>query len=159
MTTAQNGADANHLAELRALMAAAPSPAAAAQAAMDYLHQRREDYHWVGIYHLRGDTLELGAYQGPTTDHTRIPVGRGVCGTAVAANANQIVADVAQASNYLACNLETQSEIVVLLRDPASGRILGQIDVDGRRLNQFGAEDERFLTAVGDLLVAAECLA
>jgi GAF domain-containing protein len=144
--------DAQHLAALDALLTKASQPTQALQQAMDYLHGHRDDYHWVGIYRLEGDTLILGPYNGPETDHARIPVGRGVCGTAVAENRNQVVPDVRALTNYLACNLETRSEIVVLIRDPENDRILGQIDVDGPRVNQFGREEERFLTAVAKRL-------
>lgn len=128
---------------------------AALKAVMRYLAEHRQDYHWVGIYKLQGDELVLGPYVGPETDHTRIAIGRGVCGTAVAENQNQIVADVRAVSNYLACNLETRSEIVVLIREPETQRILGQIDVDGTRVNQFDQAEERFLSAVAQRLAPA----
>ncbi len=118
---------------------------------MQYLQDNRSDYHWVGIYRLDGDTLVLGPYVGPVTDHVRIPVGRGVCGTAVAENKNQVVDDVRELSNYLACNLETRSEIVVLVREGTTGRILGQIDVDGTKVKAFGKEEELFLDQVAML--------
>ena len=124
----------------------------AVHAVMAFLAANRADYHWTGVYVLDGDSLVLGPYVGPETDHTRIPVGRGVCGTAVAENANQIVDDVRAVANYLACNLATRSEIVVLIRQPQSGAILGQIDVDGTRVKQFGAEEAAFLSAVAELL-------
>lgn len=124
----------------------------AVKAAMDYLAENRSDYHWVGVYELRGATLHLGPYAGPETDHAVIPVGRGVCGTAVKENKNQIIGDVRQLSNYLACNLATRSEIVVLIRDPDSGRVKAQIDVDGTKVNSFGAPEEAFLEKVGALL-------
>jgi GAF domain-containing protein len=119
---------------------------------MEYLKANRPAYHWVGVYRLEGDNLILGPYVGPETDHRVIPVGRGVCGTAVAENRNQIVGDVRALSNYLACNLETRSEIVVLIRDPETTEILGQIDVDGTELNGFDSEDEIFLEEVGVIL-------
>jgi len=77
---------------------------------------------------LQGDELVLEAFAGRETEHTHIPVGRGVCGTAVATGQDQNVPDVAAVGNYLACNLETRSELVVLIRRGA--RILGQLDVD-----------------------------
>ncbi len=86
----------------------------------------------------------LGPYHGPHTDHDRIPVGRGVCGTAVKENRNQVIADVRELTNYLACNLETRAEIVVLIRERGTGRILGQIDVDGTQVGAF-RDEERFL--------------
>ena len=71
-------------------------------------------YHWVGIYLLEDDVLVLHNYIGKVTGHTRIPVGQGVCGTAVAEARDINVADVHALSNYLACSLETVSELVVL---------------------------------------------
>jgi GAF domain-containing protein len=109
-------------------------------------------YNWVGIYLLNGAMLELGPYVGAATDHTRIPVGRGVCGTAVAENANQVIADVRSLDNYLACSVETRSEIVVLIRHPKSGAILGQIDADGHAVGAFDASDEALLEAIAGRL-------
>jgi L-methionine (R)-S-oxide reductase len=111
---------------------------------------RLHDYEWCGIYRLEGDTLVLDAYVGDHTDHTHIPVGRGVCGTAVAENANQVIADVRELDNYLACSLKTRSEIVVLIKD--GDNILGQIDIDGHVVGTFGAEDEEFLESLAGLL-------
>ena len=82
----------------------------------------------VYAYMLHGDTLVLEAYAGRETEHTRIPVGKGVCGTAVATGEDQNVPDVSAVGNYLACNLETRSELVVLIRRGAT--ILGQLDID-----------------------------
>jgi GAF domain-containing protein len=109
-------------------------------------------YRWVGIYWLEGDTLVLGPYVGAPTEHDRIPVGRGVCGTAVALGENQIVPDVRRLENYLACSALTRSEIVVLIRK--DGRILGQIDADGHEPGAFDATDEALLTAVALRLAA-----
>lgn len=108
------------------------------------------DYNWSGIYRLDGDTLVLDAYVGAETDHTRIPVGRGVCGTAVAENKNQVVDDVRELENYLACSVSTRSEIVVLIR--RDGEILGQIDIDGHRVGAFDDSDEKLLQELAVLL-------
>ncbi len=126
------------------------------QQLMQLLHDRLPHYHWVGIYWLEGDTLTLGPYVGPPTEHVRIPVGRGVCGTAVAENANQIVYDVRERENYLACNLETRSEIVVLIRDPHTGAIRGQIDVDGTEVGAFDESDEAFLETIARLIARTQ---
>src|SRR5207302_7898453 len=84
-------------------------------------------YTSVYAYMLQGDELVLEAFSGRETEHTRIPVGRGVCGTAVATGEDQNVADVGVVGNYLACNLETKSELVVLIR---RGRtVLGRLAV------------------------------
>ena len=99
---------------------------------------------------LEGDTLVLHNYIGKPTEHTRIRVGQGVCGTAVAERANQVVGDVTELDNYLACSLETRSEIVVLIR--SGERIFGQIDIDSDRVNAFTGDDESMLARVADLL-------
>jgi GAF domain-containing protein len=111
--------------------------------AVRLLQAERPHYNWVGIYLLEGDTLVLHNYVGKPTEHTHIPVGRGVCGTAVAERANQIVDDVTAIGNYLACSLETRSEIVVpILR---GDRVFGEIDIDSDIPGAFGPEDREFL--------------
>lgn len=107
-------------------------------------------YDWSGIYRLEGDTLVLDAYVGADTDHTRIAVGVGVCGTAVAENRNQVIDDVRNLDNYLACSLQTRSEIVVLIRRGET--VLGQIDIDGHQVGAFGPDDEAMLEAMGVIL-------
>lgn len=135
----------------RAFIARAPDFAGAAAAVVNLLAAERPHYKWTGVYMLHGDTLHLGPYVGAPTDHDRIPVGRGVCGTAVAENRNIVVHDVRTLSNYLACSAETRSEIVVLLRN-AAGDVVGQIDVDGHEPGAFGPDDEALLDAVGRAL-------
>lgn len=105
---------------------------------------------WTGIYWLEGDTLALGPFVGPPTEHTRIPVGTGVCGTAVAEDRDQVVPDVRERPNYLACSATTRSEIVVLLR--SAGRVVGQLDLDSDRVNAFSEDDHAFLKLVGGAL-------
>ena len=124
----------------------------ALSAAVGVLKQEREKYNWVGIYLLEGDTLVLHNYLGKPTEHTRIPVGRGVCGAAVAHRKNQIVADVRKLDNYLACSLETRSEIVVLIR--RLDEILGQIDIDSDQPGAFASGDELLLESVASLLAS-----
>ena len=120
--------------------------------AVSLLKQEREHYDWDGIYLLDGNMLVLHNYIGKPTEHTRIPVGIGVCGVAVAEGANQIVADVTKLENYLACSVGTRSEIVVLIR--RGSEILGQIDIDSDLENAFGSEDERLLSQVADHLAS-----
>jgi GAF domain-containing protein len=103
---------------------------------------------WVGIYWLQGQELVLGPYLGPTTEHTRIPVGQGVCGTAVAEDEDQRVEDVRTRSNYLACSARVRSEIVVLIR--SAGRVIGQLDLDSEQVGGFTADDHCVLKAVAD---------
>jgi L-methionine (R)-S-oxide reductase len=122
-------------------------PEAPLGSAVRYLASLSPRFNWVGIYILNGKMLELGPYIGAPSEHTRIPVGRGVCGTAVALNADQNVPDVSASDNYLACSLETKSELVVLIRDRQK-QILGQIDIDSHVRNAFGPEEERAVSQV-----------
>lgn len=131
------------------LAASAESGAALRRRAMERL-DTLPTYNWSGIYRLEGDTLVLDEYVGAATDHDRIPVGRGVCGTAVAENRNQVIEDVRELTNYLACSTQTRSEIVVLIR--RGDEILGQIDIDGHQVGAFDASDEEFLGKVAGLL-------
>lgn len=108
-------------------------------------------YDWCGVYALEAHTLVLDEFVGAVTDHTRIPVGVGVCGTAVAEDRNQIIEDVRTLDNYLACSLSTRSEIVVLIRN-SNGKVLGQIDIDGHELGAFGTDDEEMLNQVAEIL-------
>ena len=107
-------------------------------------------YTSVYMYMLQGDELVLEAYAGRDTDHTRIPVGKGVCGTAVATGQDQNVPDVRAVENYIACNTWTRSELVVLIR--RGERILGQIDVDSDEPDPFTAEEEAEVRRVADAL-------
>lgn len=98
---------------------------------------------WAGIYWLEGTHLQLGPYEGPATEHVRIPVGTGVCGTAIAEDRDQLVGDVRQRANYLACSATVRSEVVVLIR--AGGRVVGQLDLDSEQVDGFDADDLRVL--------------
>jgi len=109
-------------------------------------------FNWVGVYLLNQEKAELWLhnYMGTPTEHARIPVGTGVCGTAVAEKANQNVPDVTQVDNYLACSRDVKSELVVLIR--AGDDIFGQIDVDSEHAAAFTEEDEAAVSAVADKL-------
>jgi L-methionine (R)-S-oxide reductase len=107
-------------------------------------------YTSVYAYMLDGDELALEAHAGRDTEHARIPVGRGVCGTAVAEKRDQNVADVTAIGNYLACNAFTKSELVVLIR--RGDHILGQIDIDSDVPNGFGEREHAEVKEVADAL-------
>jgi L-methionine (R)-S-oxide reductase len=107
-------------------------------------------YTSVYLYMLHGTELVLEAYAGRQTQHTRIPVGTGVCGTAVASGQDQNVPDVTAIGNYLACNTWTRSELVVLIR--RGSMILGQIDVDSDVPDPFTPEEEAQVRQVADAL-------
>ena len=109
------------------------------------------DYDWVGIYLLEADELVLFDYIGEETEHVRIAVGDGVCGTAVAEDRNLNIPDVRAIDNYIACSMGTRSEIVVLMRD-ADGEIVGQLDLDSDAPAAFDGRDEAELRIVADWL-------
>jgi L-methionine (R)-S-oxide reductase len=139
----------NALSEVCKIIASEPREAPAR--IVEYLHDAFPHYDWVGIYWVEGRDLILGPWKGPAaTEHTRIPIGKGVCGAAAASGKTEIVADVSKDSRYLACFASTKSEIVVPIR--AGTRVIGEIDIDGRELAAFGPEDQRFLEAVAALL-------
>ncbi|MCC7134761.1 MAG: GAF domain-containing protein, partial [Gemmatimonadales bacterium] len=120
------------------------------QLAADRIRAAGPPYTSVYLYMLHGNDLELEAFAGRVTDHTRIPVGKGVCGTAVATGQDQVVGDVRAVGNYLACNLETRSELVVLIRRGAV--ILGQIDVDSDVPDPFTPAEHAETKKVADAL-------
>src|SRR6266436_3024283 len=107
-------------------------------------------YTSVYLYMLHGEELVLEAFAGRETDHTRIAVGQGVCGTAVATGEDQNVPDVAAIGNYLACNLETKSELVVLIRRGQT--TLGQLDIDSDVPAGFTQPHHRAVKEVADAL-------
>ena len=130
----------------------APDGPAAMQAAVALLKARLPHYTWAGIYLLDGEELVLGPYLGKPSPHTRIPLNRGICGAAATQKTTIVVDDVNADPRYLACSLETRSEIVVpILRGE---EVLGEIDIDSDRPAAFGAEDRQLLEAVAAALAA-----
>lgn len=109
-------------------------------------------YTSVYLYMLRDGSLQLEAFDGRETEHTTIPVGTGICGQAVAAGRDINVPDVSAAPGYLACNLDTRSELVVLIR--RGDEILGQIDVDSDVPAGFPPAEEAAVRQVADALAS-----
>ena len=137
---------------VRAAIAEAAGPEAAAQRVVDLLHDRFPPYDWVGIYWVEGSDLVLGPWTGPqATEHTRIPIGTGVCGAAAESGRTEIVGDVSADPRYLACFASTRSEIVVPIFD--GGEVIGEIDIDGSDLDAFDSTDARFLEEIAAFLV------
>jgi GAF domain-containing protein len=139
--------------EVRAAIDGEGDVGRAMEATVRVLRDRMPDYNWVGIYLLYGNELVLGPFVGRPTAHTRIPVGRGICGAAASEKETIIVDDVQNDPRYLACSLETRSEIVVpVLSGNRTHDVLGEIDVDSDRLAAFGAADKDMLEAIAALL-------
>jgi L-methionine (R)-S-oxide reductase len=113
---------------------------------VEIIPARLSYYNWTGFYMLDPndpEMLVLGPFRGAPTEHVRIPVHEGICGAAVAQNDTVIVDDVYADPRYLACSLETKSEIVVPIR--ANGTVVGEIDIDSHDLAAFSSDDREFL--------------
>ena len=136
--------------EIRRELARAGDRVQAMTRTVQILKDRIPDYTWVGIYELVGNELVLGPFVGKPSPHTRIPLGRGICGAAAAEKTTIIVDDVNADPRYLACSLETRSEIVVPIMRGSD--VLGEIDIDSDRPAAFGASDQRMLEAVAAAL-------
>jgi L-methionine (R)-S-oxide reductase len=111
------------------------------------LHERMLKYSWVGFYMLEPGAqppmLVLGAFGGAMTPHTRIPLNQGICGAAASSGKTIIVDDVSKDPRYLACSLETKSEIVVPIF--VKGQVAGELDIDSHFPAAFGIEDQKLV--------------
>ena len=138
-------------------IAQAPDGLTAMRETVTLLKARLPYYTWAGIYLLEGEELVLGPYLGKPSPHTRIPLGRGICGAAATERATIVVDDVNSDPRYLACSIETRSEIVVPIivaegSGKDSGRVLGELDIDSDQPAAFGAADRELLEGVAAAL-------
>lgn len=116
-----------------------------------YLYDNFDHYSWVGIYLVEGNDLVLGPWLGKqATEHTVIPIGKGICGSAAATGNTEIIPDVNADNRYLACFVSTESEIVVPIKK--EGIIIGEIDIDSDAKDAFSKKDKEFLEKVADML-------
>ena len=122
----------------------------AMQETVRLLKDNLPSYTWAGIYLMDGNDLVLGPYLGKPSPHTRIPLNQGICGAAASQKATIIVDDVNSDPRYLACSIETKSEIVVPIMD--GDRVLGELDIDSDKPAAFGADDRALLEAVAGAL-------
>ena len=107
------------------------------------LNERMLKYNWVGFYMIDikdPNLLVLGPFVGAMTPHTRIGLNQGICGAAASKGLTVVVDDVSKDSRYLACSLETKSEIVVPVF--VKNRVVGELDIDSHFLSAFGEEDQ-----------------
>ena len=130
--------------EVSNLAQALPTAQALMQAMVKLLHDRMLKYNWVGFYMLEPGAqppmLVLGAFEGAMTPHTRIPLNQGICGAAAASGQTVVVDDVSKDPRYLACSLETRSEIVVPVF--AHGKVVGELDIDSHFPAAFTLEHQ-----------------
>ncbi len=128
--------------QLRALTCNVPYPLANMANAAALLYNSLENINWAGLYLVEGDNLVLGPFQGKPAC-TVIPIGKGVCGTAVLQNKTQLVPDVHTFPGHIACDSASRSEIVIPLRK--NGSIIGVLDIDSPILNRFTQNDKQIL--------------
>lgn len=134
------------ISEVNTFAKTAPTLGALQSFIVEIIPKRLPYYNWTGFYMLDPndpEMLVLGPFHGAPTEHMRIPVKEGICGAAVAENDTVIVDDVHSDPRYLACSLETKSEIVVPIR--VYGTVAGEIDIDSHDLAAFSAQDREFL--------------
>jgi len=121
------------------------------QKIVDFLYENFEKYTWVGIYIVEDGTLVLGPWRGKqATEHTRIPVGKGICGSSAATGKTELISDVNSDNRYLACFVSTKSEIVVPIKK--EGHVIAEIDIDSDVRDAFNNEDKMFLEKIADML-------
>ena len=135
--------------QLSALLEGVPYPVSNLANASALLWQALENINWAGFYLLQNDTLILGPFQGKPAC-TVIPVGKGVCGTAVKERKTQLVADVHAFPGHIACDSASNSEIVVPIYKGAE--LFGVLDIDSPLLNRFTQEDRAGLEAFVKIL-------
>jgi len=130
--------------ELSELAQAVPTAQELMKAMARLLHERMLKYNWVGFYMLEPGAqppmLVLGAFEGAMTPHTRIPLNQGICGAAASSGQTVVVDDVSKDPRYLACSLETRSEIVVPVF--VHGQVVGELDIDSHFPAAFTPEHQ-----------------
>jgi L-methionine (R)-S-oxide reductase len=132
--------------EFRSLAATATSLESLQRGIVAAIAQNLRHYNWTGFYMLDPDDpqmLVLGPFAGAPTPHVRIPVSQGICGAAVASGETVVVDNVSSDPRYLACSIETKSEIVAPIY--VRGKVAGEIDIDSHEPAAFGTEDRTFL--------------
>ena len=137
-------------AQARALVAGEPDRVANAANIAALIFHALPRINWAGFYFLQGDVLVLGPFQGKPAC-VRIPVGRGVCGTAVAAARSQLVPDVHAFPGHIPCDAASRAEVVVPLSD-AGGHIFGVLDIDSPEPERFDAADLAGLERIARVL-------
>ena len=118
---------------------------------IDFLFNFFDHYSWIGIYIVRDNDLILGPWRGPqATEHIKISIGKGICGSAAATGKTEIIDDVSSDDRYLSCFISTKSEIVVPIKK--ENRVIAEIDIDSDKKNAFTNEDKQFLEKIADML-------
>src|SRR5690348_5403505 len=154
MSTASKNAEVES--ELNRLASTARSADELMAQMVTLLHERILKFNWVGFYMIErtpagaAPMLVLGHFEGAMTPHTRIPLNQGICGAAASTGKTVVVDDVNSDSRYLACSIETKSEIVVPVF--VAGEVVGEIDIDSHFPAAFGAEDRKLVEHCASLV-------
>jgi L-methionine (R)-S-oxide reductase len=152
MTTTTNLVDVRS--EVDALASTAKSAQQLMAGIVKLLHQHLPKYNWVGFYMMENTgpapMLVLGPYVGAPTPHTRIPLNEGICGAAASSGETVVVDDVNSDPRYLACSLETRSEIVVPVF--AHGKVAGELDIDSHAPAAFTDDDRKLVEYCAQLV-------
>jgi len=121
------------------------------QKIVDILYESIPNYSWVGIYIVKDNFLILGPWNGPNaTEHTKIPIGQGICGSAAESGKTEIIDDVKSDERYLSCFISTKSEIVVpIIKDD---KVIGEIDIDSDKKEAFSDDDKVFLKKIARVI-------
>jgi GAF domain-containing protein len=138
------------LQQLNGLLHGEPDWLANLSNAASLIYMQLDRINWAGFYLMRGGELVLGPFGGKPAC-TRIPLGKGVCGTAAARREVQVVPDVFQFPGHIACDADSRAEIVLPL--VADGRVVGVLDIDSPHPGRFTDLDRRYLEQVAALLV------
>jgi len=154
MTNGHNAIPHNLLSAIKNIVAGSEKSDAKLQEVCDLLRQSIPGYDWVGFYlvdPVNDGELILGPYAGEPTEHVRINFGQGICGQAAEKEETIIVDDVASESNYLSCNINVKSEIVLPIFK--NNKIIGELDIDSHTTGRFDKKDREFLSKVIEIIV------
>jgi GAF domain-containing protein len=118
---------------------------------IDLLYQFFDKYNWIGIYLIKDDSLILGPWKGKqATEHIKIPIGKGICGSAAKTGKTELINNVKKDNRYLSCFVNTKSEIVVPIKK--NNIVIGEIDIDSDKKDAFNNKDNEFLEKIADML-------
>jgi GAF domain-containing protein len=118
---------------------------------VDLLYQIFDKYNWIGIYLIKENSLILGPWNGKqATEHNKIPIGKGICGSAAKTGRIELINNVKKDNRYLSCFINTKSEIVVPIK--RNDIVIGEIDIDSDIENAFNNKDSELLEKIADML-------
>jgi putative methionine-R-sulfoxide reductase with GAF domain len=116
---------------------------------VEMLYNIFDKYNWIGIYFVKDNYLLLGPWKGKiATNHIKIPIGKGICGSAAKSGNTELINNVKNDERYLACFINTKSEIVVPIK--IQNKVIGEIDIDSDYENSFDNDDKKLLEKIAN---------